>query len=206
MQLVLPLALVLGYGALRLAGSLFNELRDSVFARVRHGAMRKVSTRVLDHLHRLSLRYHLERKTGGISRDIERGTRSVSSLLNYMVFSILPVIVEVTLIAGILLKKYSVWFAVITFGSVIVYIYITFKITEWRMKYRVRMNVADSRQRELRTGALQRITGRVGGCSGQEPDLAVCAQCRPGCGNRYRCHLAYDPGHQRRCRRRSEPG
>ena len=144
-QLVLPLALVLGYGALRLASSLFNELRDSVFARVRHGAMRKVSTRVLDHLHRLSLRYHLERKTGGISRDIERGTRSVSSLLNYMVFSILPVIVEVTLIAAILLERYSVWFAVITFGSVILYIYITLKITQWRMKYRVRMNVTDSK-------------------------------------------------------------
>ncbi len=144
-QLILPVALLLGYGALRLASSFFNELRDSVFARVRHGAMRKVSTRVLDHLHRLSLRYHLERKTGGISRDIERGTRSVSSLLNYMVFSILPVVVEVTLIAGILLNRYSVWFAVITFGSVIVYVYITFKITEWRMKYRVRMNLTDSK-------------------------------------------------------------
>ncbi len=142
--LVLPLALLLGYGALRLASSLFNELRDSIFARVRHGAMRKVSIRVLDHLHRLSLRYHLERRTGGISRDIERGTRSVSSLLNYMVFSILPIIVEVALIAGILLDRYSVWFAVITFGSVVVYIFVTFKITEWRMKYRVTMNAADS--------------------------------------------------------------
>jgi ATP-binding cassette subfamily B protein len=143
--LVLPLALLLGYGILRLASSLFNELRDSVFARVRHGAMRKVSIRVLDHLHRLSLRYHLERRTGGISRDIERGTRSVSSLLNYMVFSILPIIVEVALIAGILLDRYSVWFAVITFASVIVYIFVTFKITEWRMKYRIKMNAADSR-------------------------------------------------------------
>ena len=143
--LVLPLALLLGYGALRLASSLFNELRDSMFARVRHGAMRKVSIQVLDHLHRLSLRYHLERRTGGISRDIERGTRSVSSLLNYMVFSILPIIVEVALIAGILLDRYSVWFAVITFASVVVYIFVTFKITEWRMKYRVKMNAADSR-------------------------------------------------------------
>ncbi|MCO6414257.1 MAG: ABC transporter ATP-binding protein/permease [Thiogranum sp.] len=143
--LVLPLALLLAYGALRLTSSLFNELRDSVFARVRHGAMRKVSIRVLEHLHRLSLRYHLERKTGGISRDIERGTRSVSSLLNYMVFSILPTLVEVALIAGILLGKYSVWFAVITFGSVIVYVYATFRITEWRMKYRVQMNASDSR-------------------------------------------------------------
>jgi ATP-binding cassette subfamily B protein len=143
--LVLPLALLLGYGALRLASSLFNELRDSVFARVRHGAMRKVSIRVLEHLHNLSLRFHLERKTGGISRDLERGTRSVSSLLNYMVFSILPTLVEVTLIAGILLGKYSVWFAVITFASVLLYIYVTYRITEWRMKYRVQMNASDSR-------------------------------------------------------------
>lgn len=143
--LALPLALLLAYGALRLTSSLFNELRDSVFARVRHGAMRKVSIRVLEHLHKLSLRYHLERKTGGISRDIERGTRSVSSLLNYMVFSILPTLIEVALIAGILLGKYSVWFAVITFASVIVYVYATFWITEWRMKYRVQMNATDSR-------------------------------------------------------------
>ncbi|VAW80768.1 Efflux ABC transporter, permease/ATP-binding protein mlr7818 [hydrothermal vent metagenome] len=143
-QLVLPLGLLLGYGALRLASSLFNELRDAVFARVRHGAMRKVSVRVLEHLHRLSLRFHLERKTGGIARDIERGTRSVSSLLNYMAFSILPILVEVVLIAGILLKQYNAWFAVITFVSVIVYIYFTFRITEWRMKYRVKMNASDS--------------------------------------------------------------
>jgi len=143
--LVLPLAFLLGYGALRLASSLFNEMRDSVFARVRHGAMRKVSIRVLEHLHGLSLRFHLERKTGGISRDIERGTRSVSSLLNYMVFSILPTLVEVALIAGILLGKYSAWFAAITFACVVLYIYFTFRITEWRMKYRVQMNSSDSR-------------------------------------------------------------
>lgn len=144
-QLVLPLGLLLGYGALRLASSLFNELRDAIFARVRHGAMRKVSVRVLEHLHRLSLRYHLERKTGGISRDIERGTRSVSSLLNYMVFSILPTLVEVTLIAGILFKQYNPWFGVITFVCVIAYIFFTFRITEWRMEYRVKMNATDSR-------------------------------------------------------------
>jgi len=142
--LTLPLAFLLAYGALRLASSLFNELRDSVFSRVRHGAMRKVSTRVLQHLHRLSLRYHLERKTGGVSRDIDRGTRSVSSLLNYMVFSILPTLVEVALIAGILLGKYSAWFAIITFAAVVIYIYFTFKVTEWRMKYRIQMNATDS--------------------------------------------------------------
>ncbi|MBI5462604.1 MAG: metal ABC transporter permease, partial [Gammaproteobacteria bacterium] len=143
-ELVLPLALLLGYGALRLGSSLFNELRDAVFARVRHGAMRSVSVRVLEHLHQLSLRYHLERKTGGVSRDIDRGTRSVSSLLNYMVFSILPTLVEVLMIAGILLGKYDPWFAIVTFGSVIVYIAFTLLITDWRMQYRVTMNAMDS--------------------------------------------------------------
>ncbi|WJW74968.1 ABC transporter ATP-binding protein/permease [Thiohalobacter sp. IOR34] len=142
--LQLPLALLLGYGLLRLASALFNELRDAIYARVRHGAMRSVSTRVLDHLHQLSLRYHLERKTGGIVRDMERGTRAVSSLLNYMVFNILPTLIEVTMIAGILLTKYDPWFAIITFASVAVYIGFTFLITEWRMKHRVRMNQMDS--------------------------------------------------------------
>ena len=87
-ELTLPLVFLVIYGVLRLSGSVFNELRDSVFARVRHGAMRRMSHKVVEHLHALSLRYHLERKTGAISRDLERGTRSVSSLLNYMVFSI----------------------------------------------------------------------------------------------------------------------
>jgi len=143
--LILPLSLLLMYGLLRLASSLFNELRDAVFARVRHGSMRSVSLKVLEHLHRLSLRFHLERKTGGLSRDIERGTRSVSSLMNYMVFSILPTLVEITLIAGILLTRYNIWFAVITFVSVAVYIAFTMIVTEWRMKYRVEMNQFDSK-------------------------------------------------------------
>jgi len=142
--LMLPLSFLLLYGALRLGSSLFNELRDSVFARVRHGATRSVSVKVLEHLHKLSLRYHLERKTGGLSRDIDRGARSVSALLNYMVFSLLPTLVEITLIAGILLVNYSVWFAVITFAAVMIYITFTMKVTEWRMKYRVTMNAMDS--------------------------------------------------------------
>jgi ABC-type transport system involved in Fe-S cluster assembly fused permease/ATPase subunit len=144
MALVLPLAFLIAYGGLRLASSLFNELRDAVFARVRHGATRSISVKVLEHLHRLSLRYHLERKTGGLSRDIDRGTRSVSSILNYMVFSLLPTLVEITLIAGILLNRYSIWFTVITVVSVIAYIAFTLKVTEWRMKYRVAMNAMDS--------------------------------------------------------------
>jgi ATP-binding cassette subfamily B protein len=143
-ELLLPLSFLLIYGLLRLASSLFNELRDAVFARVRHGAMRSVSLKVLEHLHRLSLRFHLERKTGGLSRDIDRGTRSVSSLMNFMVFSILPTLVEITLVAIILLTRYDIWFTIVTFVAVISYIVFTMVVTEWRMKYRIAMNRFDS--------------------------------------------------------------
>ncbi|MBL3599236.1 MAG: ABC transporter ATP-binding protein/permease [gamma proteobacterium endosymbiont of Lamellibrachia anaximandri] len=142
--LVLPLSLLLGYGALRLSSSLFNELRDAVFARVRYRAMRRLSNRVLKHLHDLSLRFHLERQTGAISRDLERGTRSVSSILNYMVFSILPMLVEFSLVAVVLLTQYDIVFTLVTFGTVAVYIGFTLAITEWRMEYRHAMNKLDS--------------------------------------------------------------
>jgi ATP-binding cassette subfamily B protein len=142
--LVLPLSLLLAYGLLKLSAALFNELRDVVFARVRYRAMRRLSTRVLDHLHRLSLRYHLGRQSGAISRDLERGTRSVSTILNYVVFSVLPVLVEFTLVAVILLKQYPPSFVLVVFGTVAVYFAFTFAITEWRMDYRHRMNRLDS--------------------------------------------------------------
>ncbi len=100
--------------------------------------------KVLEHLHKLSLRYHLERKTGGLSRDIDRGTRSVSSLMNYMVFSILPTLVEITLVAVILLSRYDIWFTLVTLLAVVIYIAFTMSITEWRMKFRVSMNRFDS--------------------------------------------------------------
>ena len=144
-MLVLPVSLLLAYGALKLSGSLFNELRDVIFARVRFRAMRRLSTRVLSHLHRLSLRYHLGRQSGAISRDLERGTRSVSTILNYLVFSVIPVLVELTLVAVILLTKYELVFALVTFATVVIYIGFTFAITEWRMDYRRQMNVLDSR-------------------------------------------------------------
>ena len=142
--LVLPIGLLLGYGALKLSASLFNELRDIVFAKVRYRAMRRLSTRVLEHLHRLSLRYHLERQTGGISRDLERGTRSVAQILNYMAFSILPVLVEFLLVGGVLVTQYDPVFTFITFGTVVVYALVTFAITEWRMDFRHHMNRLDS--------------------------------------------------------------
>jgi len=142
--LILPVSLLLVYGALKLGASLFNELRDVVFARVRYRAMRRLSTRVLEHLHRLSLRYHLDRQSGAISRDLERGTRSVATILNYMVFSVIPVLVEFSLIAAILLVKYDPVFTLVTFGTVAVYVAFTFAITEWRMDYRHQMNRLDS--------------------------------------------------------------
>jgi len=142
--LVLPVSLLLAYGAFRLLSSLFNELRDSIFARVRFHAMRQLSNQVLQHLHSLSLRFHLERKTGAISRDLERGTRSVGSLMNFMVFSIVPIAVEFTLVAVILSTQYAWVFAITTFGTVLVYIIFTLLVTEWRMDHRHAMNRHDS--------------------------------------------------------------
>ena len=145
LTVAMPLLLLLAYGLLKLSASLFNELRDVVFAKVRYRAMRRLSTRVLDHLLKLSLRYHLERKTGAISRDLERGTRSVSQILNYMAFSILPIVVEFSLVATIMLHNYDPVFAGVMFGSVVLYMVFTFLVTEWRMDFRHHMNELDSR-------------------------------------------------------------
>jgi len=144
-ELLLPLGLLIGYGLLRLAGALFNELRDTLFARVRHGIVREVSRQVLAHLHALSLRFHLERKTGGLTRDVERGTSSMSNLLVYLLFNIVPTLVELSLVAVILLTKYSIWFMLATVITVSIYVTLTFVITEWRMPLRAKMNATDSR-------------------------------------------------------------
>ena len=142
--IALPVFLLAAYGALRLASSLFNELRDALFARVRYRAMRRISIRTLTHLHALSLRYHLERQTGGVSRDLERGTQAVSTLLNYLVFQILPVAVEFTLVAALLIAAFDWYFAVIVFTTVGLYVLFTFKVTNWRMHWRHAMNRLDS--------------------------------------------------------------
>ena len=142
--IALPLALLLGYGALRLFNVMFNEMRDAIFARVRYRAMRDVSVKVVRHLYELSLRFHLDRRTGGISRDMERGTRSLSSILNYLVFNILPTIVEFVLVGAILFGKYDSHFAIVTFLTVAIYVAYTMAVTEWRMHYRHEMNAYDS--------------------------------------------------------------
>ena len=141
---VLPVMLLLAYGLLRFVNAGFNELRDAIFARVRYHAMNALSVSVLRHLHRLSLRYHLERNTGAISRDMERGAQSVSSILNYLVFNIVPTAAEFLLVALILFSQYDSLFAGIIFFSVVLYIGFTLMVTEWRMHFRHEMNALDS--------------------------------------------------------------
>ena len=146
LQLVaVPVALLAVYGILRFSTTLFQELRDVVFVRVAQRAMRRVALGVFRHLHSLSLRFHLDRQTGGMTRDIERGTNGISTLLSYLLFSILPVILEFALVAAVLLRRFDWRFAAITFGAVALYILFTVLITEWRMEIRRRANELDSR-------------------------------------------------------------
>jgi ABC-type transport system involved in Fe-S cluster assembly fused permease/ATPase subunit len=144
-MIVLPTLAILLYGVLRLASSSFGELRDAIFAKVTQGAIRSIALQVFQHLHALSLRFHLTRQTGGMSRDIERGTRGISFLLNFMLFNIIPTLVEIALVTGILLNKYSIWFAAVTVGTIAVYISFTLWVTEWRMVFRRTMNDMDSK-------------------------------------------------------------
>jgi ABC-type bacteriocin/lantibiotic exporter with double-glycine peptidase domain len=140
-----PFALLLAYGLLRLSTTLFAELRDVVFVPVGQRAVRRLGLMVFRHLHGLSLRFHLERQTGGVSRDIERGTNGVSTLLTYMLFSIVPVILEFSLVAAVLYSKFDWRFVAVTFGAVAVYMGYTFAISEWRMGIRRQANELDSR-------------------------------------------------------------
>jgi ATP-binding cassette subfamily B protein len=143
--LAVPAALLAAYGLLRFSTTLFAELRDVVFVRVAQRAIRRVALGVFRHLHDLSLRFHLERQTGGMTRDIERGTRGISTLLSYLIFSILPVILEFALVAAVLLAKFDWRFAAITFGAVAVYLTYTFVVSEWRIAIRKHANELDSR-------------------------------------------------------------
>jgi len=140
-----PVALLATYGILRFSTTMFGELRDVLFVPVTQRAIRRLALGVFRHLHSLSLRFHLERQTGGMTRDIERGTRGISTLLSYLVFSILPVILEFGLVAAVLLAKFDWRFAAVTFGAVIVYIAFTITVTEWRMAIRRQANELDSK-------------------------------------------------------------
>ena len=140
-----PFALLFAYGALRLSTTLFAELRDVVFVRVTQRAIRRLALGVFRHLHSLSLRFHLERQTGGVSRDIERGTNGVSTVLSYMLFSIVPVVLEFALVAAVLLSQFDWRFVAVTFAAVAVYIAYTFAVSEWRIGIRRQANELDSR-------------------------------------------------------------
>ncbi|MBA4141661.1 MAG: ABC transporter ATP-binding protein/permease [Nitrosospira sp.] len=143
--LALPVMLLIAYGVLRLLSTLFGELRDAVFAKVTQRAIRRVAIKVFGHLHALSLRFHLQRQTGGVSRDIERGTRGISFLLNFMLFNILPTFLEIGLVAVILISRYDIWFSVIILATLVAYIALTLIVTEWRMIFRRTMNDMDSK-------------------------------------------------------------
>lgn len=140
----LPVMMLVAYGVLRLASSVLSELRDALFAKVIFRTVRRIATTIFDHLHQLSLRFHLQRQTGGISRDIERGSRGISFLLNFMIFNILPTLVEIGLVSVILLLNYDPVFTLITTGTILFYIVYTLLITEWRMRFRRAMNDMDS--------------------------------------------------------------
>jgi len=143
--LVVPVGIIIGYGLLRISASLFTELREALFARVTQNAVRKVALQVFEHLHSLALSFHLARQTGGVSRDIERGTRGIQSLISYSLYSILPTLIEFCLVLGYFAYSYDIWFAVITLVALIVYISFTIVVTEWRTHYRRTMNDMDSK-------------------------------------------------------------
>lgn len=143
--LVVPLSLIIAYGLFRISASLFTELREALFARVTQNAVRKVALQVFEHLHSLALSFHLGRQTGGVSRDIERGTRGIQSLISYSLYSILPTLIEFCLVLGYFAYSYDIWFAAITLVALVLYIGFTISVTEWRTHFRRTMNEMDSK-------------------------------------------------------------
>jgi ATP-binding cassette subfamily B protein len=143
--LAVPVGLIVAYGLLRLSATLFTELREMLFSKVTQSAVREIALQVFRHLHALSLRFHLDRQTGGMSRDIERGTRGIQSLISYSLYSILPTLVEMGLVIGFFILHYDIWFAAITGCALVGYIVFTIVVTEWRTHFRRRMNELDSR-------------------------------------------------------------
>ena len=142
--LVVPVALLVGYGALRLLTSAFTELRELVFAKATQGASRSIALQTFEHLHALSLRFHLARQTGGMTRDIERGVRGIESLISYSLYSVIPTLIEVGLVLTILAVKFDTWFAGITLAALVFYIFFTVRVTEWRTQFRKQANEFDS--------------------------------------------------------------
>ncbi len=142
--LIVPLGLLLAYGGLRFSTSLFTELRELIFAKATEGATRSIALQVFGHLHALSLRFHLERQTGGMTRDIERGTRGVQSLISYSLYSIVPTLIEVAMVLTLLGTQFEAWYVYTTLAALVLYVFFTVRITEWRTQFRREMNELDS--------------------------------------------------------------
>ena len=159
--LVVPMAMLLSYGVLRLSVSAFTELRELVFAKATQGAARQIALKTFEHLHGLSLRFHLERQTGGMTRDIERGVRGIESLISYSLYSVVPTLIEVALVLGILAVKFDVWFAGITLTALVLYIIFTIAVTEWRTQYRRMANEFDSAAHTKAIDSLDRKSTRL---------------------------------------------
>jgi ATP-binding cassette, subfamily B, heavy metal transporter len=143
--LVVPVSLIVGYGLLRLSASLLAEMRELIFSKVTESAVRQVGLQVFNHLHALSLRFHLTRQTGGMTRDIERGTRGIQSLISYSLYSIIPTLIELAMVLGYFFYAYDIWFVVVTFIAVFCYVVFTVVLTEWRTHFRREMNSLDSK-------------------------------------------------------------
>ncbi|MDB5317317.1 MAG: transporter ATP-binding protein/permease, partial [Rhodospirillales bacterium] len=139
----IPVAMILAYGILRTMSAGFGELRDAVFAKVQARAARRIAHGVFEHLHALSMRFHLDRQTGGLSRVIERGTRGINFVLDFMLFSVVPTIIEILMVTLILWGMFDFAIAAVTFGTIIVYIAFTLVFTDWRTRFRREMNETD---------------------------------------------------------------
>ena len=152
--LVVPISLIVGYGLLRLSASLFAELRELIFSKVTQNAVRQVGLEVFNHLHALSLRFHLSRQTGGMTRDIERGTRGIQSLISFSLYSIIPTLIELAMVLGYFFYAYNIWFVVVTFTALFCYIAFTVVVTEWRTNFRREMNSLDSKANQSAVDSL----------------------------------------------------
>lgn len=152
--LVVPVSLIVAYGLLRLSASLFSELRELIFSKVTEHAVRQVGLQVFNHLHSLSLRFHLSRQTGGMTRDIERGTRGIQSLISFSLYSIIPTLIELAMVLGYFFYAYDIAFVVVTFVALVFYVLFTVKVTEWRTHFRREMNSLDSKANQRAVDAL----------------------------------------------------
>ena len=152
--LVVPISLIIAYGLLRLSASFFGELRELIFAKVTESAVRKIGLQVFNYVHALSLRFHLSRQTGGMTRDIERGTRGIQSLISYSLYSIIPTLIELLMVLGYFFFVYNIWFVVVTLIALTLYIVFTIVVTEWRTNFRRQMNELDSKANQRAVDSL----------------------------------------------------